>query len=145
MRKGALHWSRYLYLGIRFPPSPPAIPWRELPPWLRALRTAVLLAGFGFLISLWTSEVIENAALRQPYKPWGMYVHPLQPKGARIHYINDQLQRLYQEAHLAMMVSLVAALILGGISSSLEGRLRERRRRARLEQFARGFDEQEEP
>jgi hypothetical protein len=110
---------------------PPAIPWRELPACLRVLRVAGLLAWFGLVVSILTLGAIENAALTQPNRPAGIFLHQQQVKGA-IRYVTDEQQLVYLAGSVSMMASWAAAFILGGISSNLEERLRKQRRQAVL-------------
>ena len=96
------------------------------------------------MISMLTDLAIENATIWQPDHPVGIYLNPYRVKGV-VRYFTEWQGRVYRVNQPLMVASFVAASILGGISGSLEERLRKRRRQAVLEKFARGFDEQDEP
>jgi hypothetical protein len=103
-------------------------PWRELSPWMRALRVSILICWTVVMISISTVGAIETTALRQPKIPDAPFVHPHEIKGG-IRFFTDRQEKIYAVAKPLLIGSCAVTFVLMMVVGRIEESWRKQKER----------------
>jgi hypothetical protein len=109
-------------------------PWREMSPWMRALRASLLICWAVALISVCTVGFIETVALRQPKTADAQFVHPHNIKGV-MRFFTDRQESIYAVAKPLMFDFGAIFLALMVVFRHVEENLREQKMRDFLDRL----------
>jgi hypothetical protein len=101
-------------------------PWREMSPWMRALRASLLICWAVALISICTVGFLETVALRQPKIADAQFVHPHNIKGV-IRFFTDRQESIYAVAKPLMFGFGAICLALMVVFRRVEENWREQK------------------
>jgi hypothetical protein len=116
--------------------------WRELPPWMKLLRSGAVVGWSIFMGSLVTVGAIETAALRQPAVADAHFNHPHDIKGT-VRFFSDRQEQVYVVAKPLMLGSFAVSAVLFGSCKRLEESREKRKKQKQLEQLSQRLSEQE--
>lgn len=118
-----------------------AVPWRQLPHWLRVLRV-IAIAGWAVSMALiLTVGEMETAALQQPKIPDQSYMYPHDIKGT-LRYFSERQERVYRVVRPMLFLWFGATFVIFCVYGETERRWAEKRRRIALEDLIRRIDRQ---
>jgi hypothetical protein len=109
-------------------------PWREMSPWMQALRASLLICWAVALISICTVGSIETVALRQPKIADAQFVHPHNIKGI-IRFFTDRQESVYAVAKPLMIGFGAISLALMVVFRRVEENWTQRKQRDLLDRL----------